>query len=410
MGDVPTLDRVIQTPLLAPDGRTYGSFAQPITLLSDGRLAIYDYFWKRICIIQPSGIGSIDMVIHENSWRFVALPNMRLAIGVSKELRIWNIQDKTYERILHGHTENILCVTVLRNGNIVSGSSDWTIRIWNPETGECIRKIITWSISVTWQTRIYYIAELPDGRISSAGEHTVCIWNSSSNIPDVQWKVGGGNTIGHLIALPDGNLIVSTFASLYRLRLSGGKEEYIGSHVRRISCLAQLSDGRIVSGSEDIHEIRVWNLTKKHPIVALDRYYDTIQCPSPPLAISIANAMFVFCKYHIAILNCKNAAKLMRDIPEGSENAEFLNDIKEGDAMVNFPRNSQGLRTNYNYRTYHKNVPQIRSLLKNPTSRLALRNINFQPYFAHIVKSRNANSSKSRTRKIRRNARKNDSH
>ena len=72
-----------------------------------------------------------------------------------------------------------------------------------------------------------------------------------------------------------------------------------------------------------------------------------------------------------------------RNIPAGSENAISFDEIKEGNAMVNFPR--QANTTDYSFGTYYKNTPQIRSLTKNPQTRYPLRRQNFKPYKAHIV-------------------------
>ena len=40
---------------------------------------------------------------------------------------------------LNGHTSYVYSVAILPNGNIVSGSYDKTIKIWNSETGAEIR-------------------------------------------------------------------------------------------------------------------------------------------------------------------------------------------------------------------------------------------------------------------------------
>jgi ankyrin repeat protein len=72
-----------------------------------------------------------------------------------------------------------------------------------------------------------------------------------------------------------------------------------------------------------------------------------------------------------------------RNIPAGSENAISFDEIKEGNAMVNFPR--QANTTDYSFGSYYKNTPQIRSLTKNPQTRYPLRRQNFKPYKAHIV-------------------------
>ena len=48
-------------------------------------------------------------------------------------MRIWNLQDKTQEAVLQGHTcVHVLSVAITSdNKYIVSGGDDKTVRIWN---------------------------------------------------------------------------------------------------------------------------------------------------------------------------------------------------------------------------------------------------------------------------------------
>jgi len=91
-----------------------------------------------------------------------------------------------------------------------------------------------------------------------------------------------------------------------------------------------------------------------------------------------------------------------RNIPRGSENSTYLNEIKEGNMMVNFPTNN--VKTEYHFKRYYKNSPQIREMSKNPQTRRALRNNNFKVYKAHLVDLQEGgkkNGRKNRRRKTR---------
>ena len=47
-------------------------------------------------------------------------------------MRIWNLQDKTQEAVLQGHTDCVTSVAITSdNKYIVSGGRDKTVRIWN---------------------------------------------------------------------------------------------------------------------------------------------------------------------------------------------------------------------------------------------------------------------------------------
>ena len=47
-------------------------------------------------------------------------------------MRIWNLQEKTQEAVLQGHTDSVKSVAITSdNKYIVSGGDDKTVRIWN---------------------------------------------------------------------------------------------------------------------------------------------------------------------------------------------------------------------------------------------------------------------------------------
>ena len=72
-----------------------------------------------------------------------------------------NMFTKTCITTLTGHTDSVFCLIQLRNGYLVSGSSDKTIKIWNIETRACIQ---TLTDHTDW---VYDLLELKNGNIVS---------------------------------------------------------------------------------------------------------------------------------------------------------------------------------------------------------------------------------------------------
>jgi len=70
------------------------------------------------------------------------LPNGDIITGsADKKIKIWNSDTGRLAgkciKTLHGHQNGILCVNVLLDGRIISGSLDNTLKIWNPVNGKC---------------------------------------------------------------------------------------------------------------------------------------------------------------------------------------------------------------------------------------------------------------------------------
>jgi len=115
---------------------------------------------------------------HTNSIRsLVVLKDGRLVSGSNdKTIRIWDASTGTLLRVLTGHTDFVTYLAVLQDGNtIASASWDTTIRIWNADFSTSIR-------TLTGHTdRVYSLAELKDGSLASGSWDTsIRIWNQNN--------------------------------------------------------------------------------------------------------------------------------------------------------------------------------------------------------------------------------------
>ena len=75
---------------------------------------------------------------------------------------------------LTGHTLSVKALTVLQNGNLVSGSADSTIKIWNPTTGALIQTLAGHPAPVLALT-VRQNGNLVSGSI----DNTIKIWGTS---------------------------------------------------------------------------------------------------------------------------------------------------------------------------------------------------------------------------------------
>lgn len=76
------------------------------------------------------------------------------------------------KKILFNHEDRVLTINVLKNGDLVSGSSDKTIKIWDKDTGK-LKKTLTGHTDYVKQ-----ILVLPNGNLVSASfDFTIKVWN-----------------------------------------------------------------------------------------------------------------------------------------------------------------------------------------------------------------------------------------
>jgi WD40 repeat protein len=50
-------------------------------------------------------------------------------------IKIWNPNNGKLKRSLNDHTDKVTSLKILPNGDLMSASSDETIKIWNPNAG-----------------------------------------------------------------------------------------------------------------------------------------------------------------------------------------------------------------------------------------------------------------------------------
>jgi WD40 repeat protein len=123
----------------------------------------------------------------------------------------------TLLQTLNGHTQTLHALTVLQNGDLVSGSWDSTIKIWNPIDGTLKR-------TLNGHTRIVHsLAQLQTGDLaSSSDDSTIKIWN-----------------------LIDGTL-----------------KKTLNGHTSSVRALTVLQNGDLASGSDD-KTIKIWSPKSK---------------------------------------------------------------------------------------------------------------------------------------------------
>ena len=87
-------------------------------------------------------------------------------------LKIWNLANGAQIKELKGHNDYVASVAISPDGKILaSGSGDKTIKIWNLENGAQLKQLKGPSDS------IWSVTFSPDGKTLASGSNTIKIWN-----------------------------------------------------------------------------------------------------------------------------------------------------------------------------------------------------------------------------------------
>lgn len=199
--------------------------------------------------------GNVDVVM-------ISPDNRYILSGASfGDIRIWDIESGACLKIFKGPAAKVKSIVLLSDVQwLVSGSSDGIIRIWDIENEECLKTFNGHADGIR------SLAFIPDGRLLASGssDGDIRIWDIENGncvktlkghtgsvrsvvfVPECRWLVSGSS---------DGNIRVWDIKSWTCAKVLNG-------HTNEIMSVAASLDGKhIVSGSSD-GDIRVWD-TKK---------------------------------------------------------------------------------------------------------------------------------------------------
>jgi WD40 repeat protein len=167
-------------PLRLDDAPIKGSLAQFLYVdwCEENREAEY---LKLVTSVQPDAHAKfaerIDSLRHTAAVQSVAFsPNGACALSGSEDrtLRLWDLETGRCLRVLEGHTARVWSVAWSPDGHqVLSGSGDNTVRLWDLETGRCLRVLEGHTATV------FSVAWSPDGHqaLSSSQDRTVRLWD-----------------------------------------------------------------------------------------------------------------------------------------------------------------------------------------------------------------------------------------
>ncbi len=215
-----------------------------------------DHIWNNCT--RKKGYGAWQRGNSVYSVRFNSNGSQLVSGSHDGTVRIWNAQTGDQVKEWKAHKSSVNSVAFNHDGSrVVSGSSDGAVHIWNAQTGECLYRCkkhtrMVWSVAFNH-----------DGSqvVSGSNDATVRISDAHTGKKVKEWKVQSGGV--HSVAFNhDGSRLVAGYndgtVRIWNAHTRDQVKEW-KAHSGYVRSIAFNPDGsQVVSGSND-GKVRIWN-------------------------------------------------------------------------------------------------------------------------------------------------------
>lgn len=210
-------------------------------------------------------LNGLKWKAHTNQvWCIKVLKSGNLVSGsVDKTLIVWNMSNNpptTIKKITF-HSGAVYAAEELSNGNVVSGGADKNLFIWNPNLGT----LVGYKNSAH-SSSIYCLRLLPNSYFASAAvasDSSIKIWNPSSMSTAINTLSGHTGSIYALEVLTSGYLISGaddTYSIVWDYNTGAQISKFRPVNNKNVYCIKELSNGSVAFGGYDA-SIYIWSIS-----------------------------------------------------------------------------------------------------------------------------------------------------
>ncbi|KAJ5343379.1 NACHT and WD40 domain protein [Penicillium brevicompactum] len=188
-------------------------------------------------------------------------PDSGLLVSGSSDntVKLWNPATGALQRTLEGHFGMVWSVAFSHDGQLMaSGSNDTTVKLWNPATGTLQQTLDGHSGSVL------SVAFSHDGQLlaSSSNDTTVNLWNSATGTLQ-QTLDGHSGSVLSVAFSHDGQLLASgssdNTVNLWNIA-TGALQQTLKGHFGSVRSVAFSHDGWLLASSSSDNTVNLWNI------------------------------------------------------------------------------------------------------------------------------------------------------
>ena len=202
---------------------------------------------------------------HENGVTlFAVLPNGNIFSGAFYSIKIWDRLTGACLQTLEGHTNWVIGLMLCTNGDLVSASSDCSLRVWragNTVNDPYVCRQVVANAHSTW---VRCVTTVPgtDDVISGGHDHAVKLWHRANPTADyicVRTFEGHTDSVTSVAVMDNRYVVSGSFDEMVKIWSLNTVEclHTLSGHTDWVQGVAVLPGNEIVSASED-KTLKIW--------------------------------------------------------------------------------------------------------------------------------------------------------
>jgi len=230
---------------------------------------------KIIDLSTGSLLYTLDVKVFSTISRLLKFNSKLLVSGYfDGTINLWDFNTGEFITSFKGHTKRITCLEMIKKTHIISSSEDMTFKLWDLQSGKCIKTLIFWNVGdYVFLTSVIKVSKVSSNKLNALNTYIIASGNFSNSKLTKMWDLNTEkclNTFDRDFCHTD---FITSIVKLDKFHIASGSNDNtikiwdlntvtclktLLGHTKLVSTLDKINRSHLVSGSCD-KSIKLWD-------------------------------------------------------------------------------------------------------------------------------------------------------